>query len=297
MARKVRKAVIPAAGLGSRLLPATKAVPKEMLPIVDKPVLQYIVEEAAASGIEQVIIVTSRGKQAIEDHFDRFFELEYRLKQAGKSVLLEAIVHTATMVEVVFVRQPEPLGNGHAVLCARNVVGDEPFAMMWGDDFVYSGPPPAEPCLAQLIRAFNRYDASILAAIRAPREDWDKYGMITSEPIDERTFRVRSIVEKPPIDESPSDLAQVKGSVLTPEIFALLAKSPPKKGNEIWLVDAIHALIDIQPVYAYVFEGKRYDAGNALEFIKANIEIALTRPAYAAPLADYLRELAAKLTV
>jgi UTP--glucose-1-phosphate uridylyltransferase len=296
MARKVRKAVIPAAGLGSRLLPATKAVPKEMLPVVDKPVIQYIVEEAAASGIEQVIIVTSRGKQAIEDHFDRFFELEYRLKQQGKSVLLEAIVHAATTVEVVFVRQPEPLGNGHAVLCARHVVGNEPFAMLWGDDFVYTGPPPAEPCLAQLIRVFEQYDASVLAAIRAPREDWDKYGMIASEPIDERTFRVRSIVEKPPIDESPSDLAQVKGSVLTPEIFELLANTPPKKGNEIWLVDAIHALIDIQPVYAYVFSGQRYDAGNALDYLKANLEMALRRPELAAPLGEYLRALAATIT-
>src|SRR5437868_3807806 len=189
----IRKAVFPVAGMGTRFLPATKAVPKEMLPIVDKPVIQYIVEEAAASGIEQVTIITSRSKQAIEDHFDRFFELEYRLKQAGKTTLLEAVVHTATMVEVVFVRQPEPLGNGHAVLCAKNVVGNEPFAMLWGDDFVDPGPPPAEPCLKQLLRVFEKYDASVLAAIRAPREDWDKYGMITSEPVDERTYRVRSI--------------------------------------------------------------------------------------------------------
>ena len=287
MAQKVRKAVIPAAGLGSRFLPATKAVPKEMLPVVDKPVIQYIVEEAVASGIEQVCIVTSRSKQAIEDHFDRFFELEYRLKQAGKSVLLEAVVHAATMVEVVFVRQPEPLGNGHAVLCARNVVGNEPFAMLWGDDFVDA----EEPCLAQLLRTYDRYDASVLAAIRAPREDWDKYGMIDYDQVDERTYRVKSIVEKPPIDQSPSDLAQVKGSVLTPEIFEMLAKTPAKKGGEIWLVDAIHALIDIQPVYAYVFEGRRYDTGNAVEMIKANIELALKRPEMVDPLQGYLRGL------
>jgi len=289
MARKVRKAVIPAAGLGSRFLPATKAVPKEMLPVVDKPVLQYIVEEAVASGIEQVCIVTSRSKQAIEDHFDRFFELEYRLKEAGKSVLLEAVVHAATMVEVVFVRQQEPLGNGHAVLCARNVVGNEPFAMLWGDDFVDA----EEPCLAQLLRAYDRYDASVLAAIRAPREDWNKYGMIDYDQVDERTYRVKSIVEKPPIEQSPSDLAQVKGSVLTPE---MLAKTPRGKGGEIWLVDAIHALIDIQPVYAYVFEGRRYDTGNAVEMIKANIELALKRPDMADPLQGYLRGLVGSFT-
>jgi len=292
MARKVRKAVIPAAGLGSRFLPATKAVPKEMLPVVDKPVLQYIVEEAVASGIEQVCIVTSRSKQAIEDHFDRFFELEYRLKEAGKSVLLEAVVHAATMVEVVFVRQQEPLGNGHAVLCARNVVGNEPFAMLWGDDFVDA----EEPCLAQLLRAYDRYDASVLAAIRAPREDWNKYGMIDYDQVDERTYRVKSIVEKPPIEQSPSDLAQVKGSVLTPEIFEMLAKTPRGKGGEIWLVDAIHALIDIQPVYAYVFEGRRYDTGNAVEMIKANIELALKRPEMADPLQGYLRGLVGSFT-
>jgi UTP--glucose-1-phosphate uridylyltransferase len=292
MSRKVRKAVIPAAGLGSRLLPATKAVPKEMLPVVDKPVIQYIVEEAAASGIEQVIIVTSRSKQAIEDHFDRFFELEYRLKQGGKTAQLEAVVHAATMVEVVFVRQPEPLGNGHAVLCARNVVGNEPFAMLWGDDFVYPGPPPAEHSLQQLLRVFEQYDSSVLAAMRVPRQDWDKYGMLAAEEVGERTYRVRSIVEKPSIDNSPSDLAQVKGCVLTPEIFELLANTPPKKGNEIWLADAVQALIEIQPVYAHVFTGQRYDTGNALDFIKANIELALARPEFAAPLRQYLRNLA-----
>jgi UTP--glucose-1-phosphate uridylyltransferase len=289
MARKVRKAVIPAAGLGSRLLPATKAVPKEMLPIVDKPVLQYIVEEAAASGIEEVIIVTSRGKQAIEDHFDRHFELEYRLKAQGKTALLEAVVHAATMVNVVFVRQPEPLGNGHAVLCARDVVGNEPFAMSWGDDFVYTV-PPEEPCLAQLIHVFEKYDASVLAAVRVPREDWNKYGMIAADPVDDRTYRVRSIIEKPAIDDSPSDLAQVKGSVLTPEIFEMLASTPSQRG-EIWLADAVHALIGIQPVYAYAFSGRRYDTGNALEYLKTNVEMALTHPELRGPLQEYLEEL------
>ncbi|HEY8284141.1 MAG TPA: UTP--glucose-1-phosphate uridylyltransferase GalU [Chloroflexota bacterium] len=293
MPTKVRKAVIPAAGLGTRLLPATKAVPKEMLPVVDKPVIQYIVEEAAASGIEQVIIVTSRGKQALEDHFDRNFELEYRLKQSGKTALLEAVIHVATMVEVVFVRQPEPLGNGHAVLCARNVVGNEPFAMLWGDDFVDYGNPPVQPCVAQLMAVYERFGASVLAAIHAPREDWNKYGMIAHDQIDDRTFKVKSIVEKPPIEESPSDLAQVKGCILTPEIFEILASTPRGKGNEIWLIDAIQALLASQPVYAYVFEGNRYDTGNQLEYVKANVELALGRPELAEPLRSYLRRLVA----
>jgi UTP--glucose-1-phosphate uridylyltransferase len=293
MPTKVRKAVIPAAGLGTRLLPATKTIPKVMLPVVDKPVIQYIVEEAAASGIEQVVIVTSRGQQSLEDHFDRNFELEYRLKASGKTALLEAVVHAATMVEVVFVRQPEPLGNGHAVLCARNVIGNEPFAMLWGDDFVDYGNPPVEPCVAQLMRVYEQYGASVLAAIHAPREEWNRYGMIAHEPIDDRTFRVKSIVEKPAIDQSPSDLAQVKGCILTPEIFELLATLPPGNGNEIWLADAIHALIAIQPVYAYVFEGNRYDTGNALDYVKANVALALGRPELAAPLREYLRRLTA----
>ncbi|HWE61955.1 MAG TPA: UTP--glucose-1-phosphate uridylyltransferase [Chloroflexota bacterium] len=287
MARRVRKAVIPAAGMGTRFLPATKVVPKEMLPVVDKPVIQYIVEEAAASGIEQVCIVTYRGKHAIEDHFDRNFELEYRLKQSGKTALLEVVVQAARLVEVVFVRQPEPLGNGHAVLCARQVIGDEPFAMLWGDDFTTS----QEPVLAQLVRVFERYDASVLAAIRAPRQDWDKYGMIDYDQIDDRTFQVKSIVEKPPIDQSPSDLAQVKGMVLTPEIFEMLASTPPAKGGEIWLQDAVHALLKIQPVYAYLFEGQRYDTGNALGMLIANIELALSRPDMGDALRDYLRTL------
>jgi UTP--glucose-1-phosphate uridylyltransferase len=293
MPTKIRKAVIPAAGLGTRLLPATKTLPKEMLPVVDKPVIQYIVEEAAASGIEQVIIVTSRGKQALEDHFDRNFELEYRLKSSGKTALLEAVIHAAQLVEVVFVRQPEPLGNGHAVLCARNVVGDEPFAMLWGDDFVDYGNPPVEPCVAQLMRVYEHYGAGVLAAIHAPREEWNRYGMIAHEQIDERTFRVKSIIEKPPIDQSPSDLAQVKGCILPPEIFGILAETPPKKGNEIWLIDAIQTLLGIQAVYAYVFEGKRYDTGNALDYVKANVELALGRSELAAPLRAYLRGLTA----
>lgn len=287
MAAKVHKAVIPAAGLGTRLLPATKAVPKEMLALVDKPVIQYIVEEAAASGIDQVCIVTSRSKRAIEDHFDRDFELEYRLKQSGKATLLEAVVKAATLVEVVFVRQPEPLGNGHAVLCARHVVGNEPFAMLWGDDLVAS----RVPVTAQLVAVYEQMQASVLGAMRAPRQDWDKYGMIDADAVDDRTFRVKAIVEKPAIDRSPSDLAQVKGCILTPEIFEMLDHTPPAKGGEIWLPDAIHALLKVQPVYAHLFEGRRYDTGNVLEFLKANVEYTLARPEFGADVAKYLRAL------
>ncbi len=294
MARKVTKAVIPAAGLGSRLLPATKAVPKAMLPIIDKPVIQYIVEEAAESGIEEVIVVTSRGQQAIEDHFDRYFELEARLGQAGKTGPLEAVIKPAKLANMVFVRQPEPLGNGHAVLCARQIVGDEPFAMLWGDDLVVPG-PSGEACLTQMLRAFEKYDGSILAAMRVPRNDWNKYGMIAADPVDERTLRVRSIVEKPAIDKSPSDLAQVKGCILTPEIFEILARTPAQQGNEIWLMDAIQQLIAVQPVFAYIFEGKRFDTGNALDYLKTNIEVALSRPDLADELKHYLQGLVKEL--
>lgn len=261
-----------------------------MLPIIDKPVIQYIVEEAAAAGIEEVIVIVSRGQQAIEDHFDRYFELETRLRQAGKTALLDEVVKPAKLANMVFVRQAEPLGNGHAVLCARRIVGNEPFAMLWGDDLVIPG-PSGEPCLSQMLRAFEKYDASILAAMRVPRQDWNKYGMIAADPIDDRTLRVRSIVEKPPIEQSPSDLAQVKGCILTPEIFELLASTPAQQGNEIWLMDAIQALIASQPVYAYIFEGKRFDAGNALDYLKTNIEVALNRPDLADALKRYLREL------
>src|SRR5579871_271448 len=249
----IRKAVIPAAGLGTRFLPATKAQPKEMLPIVDKPVIQYIVEEAAASGIEQIIIITGQSKRAIEDHFDRSFELEYHLREQGKAAMFEQIKHIAELVKFVYVRQQMPLGNGHAVLVAREVVGDEPFAVLWGDDIVVSD----EPCLKQMMRVYERYGRSVLAAMRVPRSDYSKYGMIEPRQIDDRLSQVLSIVEKPNPDDAPSNLAQVKGYILTPEIFELLERTPPKKGGEIWLGDAIDLLIQQQTVYAYEFEGRR----------------------------------------
>lgn len=284
---KIRKAVIPAAGRGTRFLPATKVQPKEMLPIVDKPVIQYLVEEAAASGIEQVIIVTSGSKRAIEDHFDRTFELEHSLAEAGKLEQLEAIKHISELVKFVYVRQQMPLGNGHAVLVAREVVGDEPFAVLWGDDLVVS----RTPCLKQMMDVHERYGLSVLAAMRVPRRDYNKYGMIKGRRIDDRVSQVEDIIEKPEIEHSPSDLAQVKGFILTPQIFEMLENTPRGKGGEIWLGDAIQSLLRHQTVYAYEFEGKRYDAGNVPDYLRAQVDFALARPEYREGLLTYLRSL------
>ena len=283
---KIRKAVIPAAGLGTRFLPATKAQPKEMLPIVDKPVIQYIVEEAAASGIEQVIIITGQNKRAIEDHFDRSFELEYRLEEQGKQKQLDEIKRITELVDFVYVRQKQPLGNGHAVLCAKDVVGNEPFAVLWGDDIVVSDPP----CLKQMVDVYNRYGRSVLAAMPVPERDYPKYGMIkTSAKVDERVYRVEDLIEKPSIKESPSNLAQVKAYILTPEIFRFLETTRASKGGEIWLADAIRELLKHEAVYAYEFMGRRYDAGNVLEYLQANVDLALQRPEFRDDLLAHLR--------
>jgi len=285
----IRKAVIPAAGLGTRFLPATKAQPKEMLPIVDKPVIQYIVEEAAASGIEQVVIITGQSKRAIEDHFDRSFELEYRLAETGKKKQLEEIKRVAELVDFVYVRQPQPLGNGHAVLLAKDVIGDEPFAVLWGDDVVVSDPP----CLKQMIDVYDRFGRSVLAAMRVPERDYPKYGMIkTSTRIEDRVYRVEGLIEKPTIEESPSDLAQVKAYILTPEIFRFLEQTQASRG-EIWLADAIGKLLQHEVVYAYEFMGRRYDAGNVLEYLQANVDLALQRPEFKDEFMAYLRTVTA----
>ena len=282
---KIRKAVIPAAGLGTRFLPATKAQPKEMLPIVDKPVIQYIVEEAAASGIEQVVIVTSQNKRAIEDHFDRSFELEYWLADKGKQAQLEEIKRLSELVDFVYVRQKQPLGNGHAVLCARDVIGNEPFAVLWGDDIVVA----ETPCLKQLIDVYDRYGRSVLAAMPVPERDYPKYGMLkTTAQIENRVYRVEDLIEKPTIKESPGNLAQVKAYILTPEIFRLLEATPASKGGEIWLADAIRRLLKHEVVYAYEFEGRRYDAGSVLEYLQANVDLALQRPEFRDQLLEHL---------
>jgi UTP--glucose-1-phosphate uridylyltransferase len=255
---------------------------------VDKPVIQYIVEEAAASGIEQVVIITSQSKRAIEDHFDRSFELEYWLNDSGKQKQLEEIKRVSELVNFVYVRQKQPLGNGHAVLCAKDVIGDEPFAVLWGDDIVVGDPP----CLKQMVDVYDRYGRSVLAAMPVPERDYPKYGMIkTSTQVDERVFRVEDLIEKPTIKESPSNLAQVKAYILTPVIFEFLASTRASKGGEIWLADAIRELLKHEVVYAYEFQGKRYDAGNVLEYLKANVDIALGRPDLRDDFIEYLRSV------
>jgi len=257
------------------------------LPIVDKPVIQYIVEEAAASGIEQVVIITGQSKRAIEDHFDRSFELEYRLAETGKNKQLEEIKHITELVDFVYVRQPQPLGNGHAVLLAKDVIGDEPFAVLWGDDVVVAEPP----CLKQMIDVYDRFGRSVLAAMRVPERDYPKYGMIkTSTQAEERIYRVEDLIEKPTIEESPSNLAQVKAYILTPEIFRFLEETPAARG-EIWLADAIRRLLQHEVVYAYEFLGRRYDAGNVLEYLEANVDLALQRPEFRDEFMGYLRSV------
>jgi UTP--glucose-1-phosphate uridylyltransferase len=283
---KIRKAVIPAAGRGTRFLPATKAQPKEMLPIVDKPVIQYLVEEAVASGIEQIIIITGQSKRAIEDHFDRTFELEYSLAEAGKMEQLESIKRISELANFVYVRQQMPLGNGHAVLVAKDVVGNEPFAVLWGDDLVVS----EVPCLKQMMDVYERYGRSVLAAMRVPASEHRKYGMIKSRPLEDRISQVEDIVEKPEAD-FPSDLAQVKGFILTPDIFTMLEKTPRGGGGEIWLADAIKMLLRYQTVYAYEFEGHRYDAGNVFDYLRAQVDFALMREEFRGPMLEHLRSL------
>lgn len=283
----VHTAVIPAAGLGTRFLPATKALPKEMLPIVDKPVIQYVVEEAVASGIDHIVVITAQSKRSIEDHFDSHFELEARLDRLGRQSDLDLVRALATMAHFSYVRQPEPRGNGHAVLCARPVVGDEPFAMIWGDDIV-----DAEvPCIRQMMSVHERYGGAVAAVMRVPDADVPKYGVIAGERVEESVYRVTGLVEKPPIESAPSNLATVHAWILPPRIFALLAETPPGKDGEIWLVDAIARLLDEQPVHAVEFEGRRYDAGNKLEFLQATIDFALRRDDLGPPLRAYLERI------
>ena len=284
---KIRKAVIPAAGLGTRFLPATKAVPKEMLPIVDVPVIQLIVEEAVSSGIEEIVVITSASKRAIEDHFDYAYELEQRLAEAGKRADLARIRAIAEMARFVYVRQGAPLGNGHAVLCAREVIGDEPFAVLWGDDIARADPPVCR----QLIDVYERYGGSVLAVMPLPDEEVSKYGVIAGQPVGERVHRVSGLVEKPPPGRAPTNLAAVKEYVLTPEIFEILAETRAGQGGEIWLADAIHQLAQRQPVFACEFVGQRYDPGNKLGFLMATVEYALARDDVGPEFRAYLKSL------
>ncbi|MFT8871481.1 MAG: UTP--glucose-1-phosphate uridylyltransferase GalU [Sporolactobacillus sp.] len=287
---RIRKAIIPAAGLGTRFLPATKAMPKEMLPIVDKPTIQYIVEEAVDSGIEEIIIVTGKGKRAIEDHFDHAFELEANLQKRKKYELLEK-VRQPSSVDLYYIRQKEPRGLGHAVWCARQFIGNEPFAVLLGDDIIENDPP----CLAQMIHTFNRVHASIVAVKEVKPELTTRYGIIDPSAVQDGLYTLRGIVEKPLPERAPSHVAVIGRYILTPAIFKLLGGQQEGLGGEIQLTDAIAALIGEEQVYGYRYEGKRYDVGETLGFIESNIEMALTRDDLRETLVHYLDELHARL--
>lgn len=270
---KVRKAIIPAAGLGTRFLPATKAQPKEMLPIVDKPTIQYIIEEAIESGIEEILIITGRNKRAIEDHFDRSIELELSLEKKNKKELLELVRNISNMVNIHYVRQKEPKGLGHAIHCAKSFVGDEPFAVLLGDDVVYA----KKPCLKQMIEAYDEYKTTILGVQEVAKEDVSKYGIVEGKHIDGRVYKVKGLVEKPSVEEAPSNIAILGRYIINPAIFDILAHTKPGKGGEIQLTDALKELAKREAMYAYNFEGRRYDVGNKLGFLEATVEYALRR--------------------
>jgi UTP--glucose-1-phosphate uridylyltransferase len=286
--KKVKKAIIPAAGLGTRFLPATKAQPKEMLPIVDKPTIQYIVEEALASGIEQILIIIGRNKEAIADHFDRTPELDMNLESKGKDELLAISRSLSEMVDLHFVRQKEAKGLGHAVLCAKQFVGDEPFAVMLGDDIVYN---EERPCLGQLIEVYEREQASVLGVQRVEREAVSKYGIIDGDKIEDRLFTVRDMVEKPPVEAAPSQEAVLGRYVLSPAVFEEIEKTPKGVGGEIQLTDALCSLAKKERVLAYDFEGVRYDAGDKLGYLKATVEYALRHEEVSEGFRSYLKSL------
>jgi UTP--glucose-1-phosphate uridylyltransferase len=285
--KKVRKAIIPAAGLGTRFLPATKAMPKEMLPIVDKPTIQYIVEEAVASGIEDIIIVTGKGKRAIEDHFDFAPELEQNLVEKGKLDLLDKVRYSTNLVDIHYIRQKEPKGLGHAVWCARNFIGDEPFAVLLGDDIVQS----KTPCLKQLINQYEETHSSVIGVQTVSDEETNRYGIIEPGIKEGLRYQVENFVEKPALGTAPSNLAIMGRYILTPEIFLFLNQQEAGTGGEIQLTDAIQKLNQIQRVFAYDFEGKRYDVGEKLGFIKTTIEFALQDHDLKSDLLKYLDEV------
>lgn len=286
---KIRKAVIPAAGLGTRLLPATKATPKEMLPLADKPSIQYIVEEAVASGIEHVIVITSRTKRIIEDHFDSAPELERMLELKGDYKTLEMLRQIEDMAQVTFTRQPSPRGLGHAILQAKDLVGDEPFGVMLPDDLIDTN--AGTPCLRQLMDVYEQYEGSVLGVMHVPREQVSRYGIIAGEQVADRTWRVTETVEKPQVDQAPSDLAIVGRYVLAPEIFTLLEQTQPGSGGEVQVTDAIDALLGMKLVFAYEFSGIRYDMGDKLGWLTTSIAYALKRPDLAPGMKAFLRGL------
>lgn len=285
--RPVKKAIFPAAGLGTRFLPATKASPKEMLPLVDKPLIQYVVEEAIASGIEEIIIITGRGKRAIEDHFDISYELENVLKEKGNTKSLAEIQKISNMVDICYVRQKEALGLGHAILCAKNLVRDEPFAVLLGDDIIDS----EVPVLKQMLEIYNKYGASVIAVQEVDRSQVSSYGIIKAVPIADGVYKIDDMIEKPNIEDAPSNLAIIGRYILTPEIIGLLEKTEPGRGKEIQLTDALRELVKTMPVYGYKFQGKRYDAGDKLGFLQATVEIGLKNEEFGESFRNYLKTL------
>lgn len=282
----IKKAVIPAAGLGTRFLPATKAQAKEMLPIVDKPTLQYIIEEAIASGIEEILIITGRNKKSIEDHFDRSVELEFVLKEKEKYEMLDMVQKISNMANIHYIRQKEALGLGHAIYCAKSFIGNEPFAVLLGDDIV-----DAEiPCLKQMIDVYNEYKTTILGVQAVDINQVSKYGIIEYKVIEDDVYKVKSLIEKPSIVEAPSNIAVLGRYILTPSIFDILQYQEPGKGDEIQLTDALQTLAKREAVYAYTFKGKRYDVGDKLGFLQATIDFALKKPELRDDLLRYINE-------
>lgn len=283
----MKVAVFPAAGLGTRFLPATKAQPKEMLPLVDRPLVQYVVEEAKAGGIERIVIVTGRGKNAIEDHFDTSFELEKMLEERGKEDLLSIVREISDMIPVSYVRQKTALGLGHAILQAKDLVGDEPFAVLLGDDIVDS----AEPCIGQMIRLYERRGNPVIAIQEVAREETRNYGIVAGERDGDRVVRITGMVEKPAPENAPSNLAIIGRYILPPEIFQILEETRSDVGGEIQLTSGLATLLERRPIDGYLFEGKRYDAGDKLGFLKATVEFALKREDLGKDFRTYLRTL------
>jgi UTP--glucose-1-phosphate uridylyltransferase len=284
---KIRKAVVTAAGWGTRFLPATKAQPKEMLPLVDKPMIQYVIEEAVASGIKQIIIVTALGKRAIEDHFDRSIELENALNRKGDGDLLRKVRHISELADICYIRQKEQLGLGHAILVTKDLIGNEPFAIFLPDDIIEA----KIPAMKQMLEIYNRYSSSVIAVQKVARQDTSSYGIIAPKKVEERLYQVLTLVEKPKPQDAPSNLGIVGRYILTPEIFGMLEKTDPGKGGEIQLTDGLRLLLEKQKIYAYRFEGIRYDTGTPLGFLKASVELALRRPDIGANFKEYLHKL------
>lgn len=283
----ITRAILPVAGFGTRFLPATKAQPKEMLPLVDKPIIQYLVEEAVAAGIREIIFVTGRGKRAIEDHFDYSFELEHNLVEKGKKELLEEIYKISNLAKFTYVRQPKPLGDGHALLCARHVVGDEPCAVLYGDDIVDS----QVPCIKQLIQVYEKYQDPVLALEKISKKEVSRYGVVSAIEIEKRIYQINDIIEKPSVEEALSDLTIVGKYVITKDIFDELVRLKPANDGEIRLSEAFKMLLKRKPVYGYEFKGKRYDCGTKIGFLKATVDFALKHPKINGEFRQYLKQL------